>query len=127
MPADQELLDRRLGEARRKAEVVSRSRMALHRCGKLRVVLGTIRSISRAIHPDSARTGEPYPRLRVSSSHPIAKARSRVHVSFCACRWRGEIVNGGIPDSLVMWDGFGALGSGICPGGTGSWMGRRPC
>ena len=51
----------------------------------------------------------------------------RVHVSFCACRWRGEIVNGGIPDSLVMWDGFGALESGICPGGTGSWMGRRPC
>jgi len=50
-----------------------------------------------------------------------------VHVSFCACRWRGEIVNGGIPDSLVMWDGFGALESGICPGGTGSWMGRRPC
>ena len=46
---------------------------------------------------------------------------------FCACRWRGEIVNGGIPDSLVMWDGFGALESGICPGGTGSWMGRRPC
>ena len=44
-----------------------------------------------------------------------------------ACRWRGEIVNGGIPDSLVMWDGFGALESGICPGGTGSWMGRRPC
>src|SRR5271157_550567 len=25
----------------------------------------------------------------------------RVHVSFCACRWRGEIVNGRIPDSFL--------------------------
>src|SRR5271157_5424784 len=63
-----------------------------------------------------------------SGTTPVIEAvREGVHVSFCACRWRGEIVNGGIPDSLVMWDGFGALESGICPGGTGSWMGRRPC
>jgi hypothetical protein len=37
-----------------------------------------------------------------------------VHVSFCACRWRAEIVNGRIPDSLVRCGGFGALENGTC-------------
>ena len=33
------------------------------------------------------------------------------------CRWRGGIVNGRIPDSLVRCDGFGALENGTCQGG----------
>jgi hypothetical protein len=42
-------------------------------------------------------------------------SHTEVHVSFCACRWRDEIVIGRIPDSSVMWDGFGGLESGIAP------------
>jgi hypothetical protein len=34
-----------------------------------------------------------------------------VHVSFCACRWRGEIVNGRIPDSLGRSKVSGAVSS----------------
>src|SRR5271166_44735 len=50
--------------------------------------------------------------------------RNGVHVSFCACRWRGEIVNGRIPDSLVRCGGFGALENGTCQEGAGPWIGR---
>jgi len=59
----------------------------------------------------------PTPRIHPRAEHPggrsmaadelavkrdlvvTASVRVWVHVSFCACRWRGEIVNGRIPDS----------------------------
>ena len=33
-----------------------------------------------------------------------------MHVSFCACRWRGEIVNGRIPDTFGKVRQFWSLG-----------------
>jgi len=62
------------------------------------------------------------PPVFLSTSLPI-DSPLWVHVSFCACRWRGEIVNGRIPDSLVRCGGFGALENGTCQEGAGPWMG----
>ena len=50
-----------------------------------------------------------------------------MHVSFCACRQRVEIVNRRIPDSLVMCNECSGLENGIRREEAVPWMDRQRC